>query len=356
MRKPTAQTLSTPNTKEKAPAANSPGSNQPGKGTARKPRAFTAEIATPDTPQSENWLEIQTSQIDPQMLNKKRPNWFLRLALATGALLVSLSVALMADRLIADLFARYDWLGWMGLALLGLFVVAMLVLVIREFLALKSLKNLDNLRQQTADALQADTPQRARTILIKLHQLYQTRPDLASARQQLEADLRDELDGSPMLHAAERRLMSPLDIKAKEMTAATARRVAIVTAISPRAIVDIAFVAYESLKLARNIATLYGARPGFFGSWRLAGEILAHLAITGGVALGDSVVQQLLGHGLAAKVSARLGEGLVNGLMSVRVGIAAMRVTRPMPFDRLKQPKVMDFMSDLAKITKSESD
>ncbi|VAW24215.1 hypothetical protein MNBD_ALPHA11-1330, partial [hydrothermal vent metagenome] len=66
--------------------------------------------------------------------------------------------------------------------------------------------------------------------------------------------------------------------------------------------------------------------------------------------LGDSVIQQMLGHGLAAKLSARLGEGLVNGLMSVRVGIAAIKTTRPLPFDQLKQPKVMDFMGDLAKI------
>jgi putative membrane protein len=109
------------------------------------------------------------------------------------------------------------------------------------------------------------------------------------------------------------------------------------------------------MRLARAIATLYGVRPGLFGSWRLFGAILSSLAVTGGVALGDSVIQQLLGQGLAARLSARLGEGLVNGLMTVRVGIAAMRVTRPLPFSALKQPMVMDFASDLAKIEKDTS-
>jgi putative membrane protein len=61
-------------------------------------------------------------------------------------------------------------------------------------------------------------------------------------------------------------------------------------------------------------------------------------------------VEQLLGQGLEAKLSARLGEGVVNGLMTVRVGIAAMRVVRPLPFSAVKQPMVKDFIADLGKV------
>ena len=42
---------------------------------------------------------------------------------------------------------------------------------------------------------------------------------------------------------------------------------------------------------------------------------VSHLALTGGMAAGDSLIQQVLGHGLAAKLSARLGEGVLNGLL-----------------------------------------
>ena len=61
-------------------------------------------------------------------------------------------------------------------------------------------------------------------------------------------------------------------------------------------------------------------------------------AITGGMAVGDSIVQQLVGHGLAARLSARLGEGLLNGMLTARVGISAMAVCRPMPFAISKPP------------------
>ncbi|MGO8315977.1 DUF697 domain-containing protein, partial [Rhizobium ruizarguesonis] len=57
-----------------------------------------------------------------------------------------------------------------------------------------------------------------------------------------------------------------------------------------------------------------------------------HLAVTGSIAVGDSLVKQVLGHGLASKLSARLGEGVINGLMTARIGIAAMDLCRPLAF------------------------
>ncbi len=305
----------------------------------------------------ENWLKDETSneichEGETNRLPKKPSpaGWITKSSLAAAAILISLGLSLMAERLLRDLFARYEWLGWIGTGALAVLVFGIVILAVREFFALRSLKNLDDLRRAASRVLVSDLAKPARAVIARLNSLYGTRIDLARANKQLANDLEGLLDGSDMIATAEQHLMSPLDARARALTATAARRVAIVTAISPRAIVDLAFVTYESIKLARAIANLYGARPGFLGSWKLAGEILSHLAVTGGVALGDSIIQQMLGHGLAAKLSARLGEGLVNGLMSVRVGIAAIKATRPLPFDRLEQPKVMDFIGDLAKV------
>ena len=38
---------------------------------------------------------------------------------------------------------------------------------------------------------------------------------------------------------------------------------------------------------------------------RLMRHVIAHLAVTGGMAASDSLIQQVLGHGVAAKLSAR---------------------------------------------------
>jgi putative membrane protein len=54
----------------------------------------------------------------------------------------------------------------------------------------------------------------------------------------------------------------------------------------------------------------------------------------------------MLGHGIAAKLSARLGEGLLNGLLTARLGLAAIDVIRPLPFAVLSRPTLADLMSD----------
>ena len=70
-------------------------------------------------------------------------------------------------------------------------------------------------------------------------------------------------------------------------------------------------------------------------------------AITGGMAASDSLVQQVLGHGIAAKLSQRLGEGVLNGLLTARLGLAAIDVTRPLPFTALPRPVLGDLAKDL---------
>ena len=115
-----------------------------------------------------------------------------------------------------------------------------------------------------------------------------------------------------------------------------------VTAISPRAILDMIFVVAQIVCLIRRIAEIYGGRPGLLGFFKLARSVGAHIAITGGMAVGDSLLQQVVGHGIASKISARLGEGVLNGLLTARVGLSALAVCRPAPFGVQKPPGVSD--------------
>ena len=108
-----------------------------------------------------------------------------------------------------------------------------------------------------------------------------------------------------------------------------------------------AFVLYSAMRLMRCIAALYGGRPGTLGFLRLAGNVLSHLTLTSGIAMGDSLLQQVMGLGLAARVSAKLGEGVVNGLLTARVGLSAIAVCRPLPFTVLDPPVLGDVASSL---------
>jgi putative membrane protein len=332
----------------KAPIARPVSETKETESAIRAPRAFApTEVAVVEASFD---AEPDESLVAPP---PKKMGWIGKLAWTAGGILVSAGLALAADRLIRDLFARYELLGYLGLVALAAFVVAVVILIGREILALRRLRVLDALRGEAETAHRENDMHKAKRVVESLEAIYAERADLARSRKNVTDNLPHLFDGSETIALAERSLMAPLDARAKALTASSARRVALVTAVSPRALVDIAFVIYESVRLAGAIARLYGARPGFFGSWRLTGAVLAHLAVTGGLVLTDGVVEQLVGQGLAAKLSARLGEGVVNGLMTVRVGIAAMRVVRPLPFVTQKQPVVRDFIPELVNVTQN---
>jgi putative membrane protein len=58
------------------------------------------------------------------------------------------------------------------------------------------------------------------------------------------------------------------------------------------------------------------------------------------VAVGDDMIGSVLGGNVLARLSRRFGEGVVNGALTARVGVAAMEVCRPMPFTKSRRPKV----------------
>lgn len=246
--------------------------------------------------------------------------------------LVSLAATLWVTGLVEDAFARSRVLGIIGLALASFAVIALLVIVVRESLAVGRQRHIVRLHADIARAYAADDGAAARHLLADLATIYRARPDTAAARGDLFG-LREEIvDGRDLIEIAERSLMAPLDARARGAVAGAAKRVSAVTALAPRAIVDVGFVLFQAVRLIRTIAEIYGGRPGLLGFVKLARAVTAHLAITGGMAAGDTIVSQLVGHGIAAKLSARLGEGVLNGLLTARIGLSAMAVCRPMPF------------------------
>lgn len=309
------------------------------------PLAFAAHQATN--------ISTELDPIEEHATVPKRSFWP-RLFWGSLSLLVSLGIGLALERLVRDLFSAYPALGYVGLGLVGLMVLALLGVIIREFLGLRRLKTLAKLKHEAAAAHANKNLPDAQKATQHLRAIYEGNPAMARQVAEFDRHAKDILDGDKMLEFAERTLLTPLDEKAKTIIANSAQRISLVTAVSPRAVFDIMFVLYEAARLTRRIAQLYGARPSFFGFIEMSKSIMAHLALTGGIALGDSVVQQLLGHGLAARLSAKLGEGVINGLMTVRVGIAAIAVIRPLPYLLKKGPTVGDFLPALTQLAKDQ--
>ncbi len=284
---------------------------------------------------------------DPVLAGRRGLSRWARLFWSAFIGLLGMAVGLWFWRLIDDLFRTSVYAGWVGLALLALAGLALVVLAAREVRGLLRLEAVTELREAAEKAAAADDGAAAKAVVARLIALQAKDPGTAAARERMESVMGDIVDGRGLLTLAERSLMHPRDELAKAAIAAAAKRVSVVTAISPRALVDILFVAAQSVMLTRRIADIYGARPGTLGFLRLSRRILGHLAITGGVAISDSVLSQLVGHGLAARLSAKLGEGVLNGLLSARVGLAAIAACRPLPFLAGEEPKLQDVAGEI---------
>jgi len=343
---------------------SSPASGKP----PRKPAAFRLDDQNvrltdelPQTPASHEVLVTEHHPSDQEgspalSVKDHKPRFGVGKLLAIGlGGLVSLSLGLAIDSLIRDLFARTDWLGWLGVGLTALVVVGLVSLVLRETLALMRLGKIDGLRDQLADAARTDDAKTARTGLNDLIGLYKDRPETAQGRQALAGHMREVIDGKDLVILAERDLLAPFDREARRIVLNSAKRVSLVTAVSPRALIDLLTVLFENLRIIRKLSRLYGGRPGTLGFLRLTKHVATHLAVTGGMAAGDSLTHDVLGHSLASRLSARLGEGVINGLLTARIGIAAISVCRPVPFTETSGPRVKDFMGEILKSADQET-
>jgi putative membrane protein len=319
---------------------------------APKPRAPRGGVRV--LPEPENFDLPATIEVVPTPRRRRFP-WSAAFWTGLGGL-VFLGAGLAITNLIEDLYARAPWLGNFAGALAAIAGLAFTIICAREIYALVRLASLEKLRERAEATLVDDDRDAARAIVRELNAKLAATPQLARGRNELTAHLTEIIDGRDLLHIAERNLMAPLDRQASQLVARTATRVSIVTAVSPRAAIDLAFVLFAALGMIRRLAALYGGRPGLLGMIRLVRHIIAHLTVTGSLAVGDGLIQQVLGHGVAAKLSARLGEGVLNGLLTARLGLAAIEVARPLPFAALPKPALSDIAGNLLRQSGQDKD
>lgn len=261
--------------------------------------------------------------------------WFLRVLLAA----IVFAAGLWAWDTVEGLIARSRVLGGVALGLGAALALLSLAILVREWAALARLGRLDGLRNRAVAAREAGDLAAARKVLADLCRLYRERPETDWARARLAEREAEILDADALLVMAEAELLRPIDAAAEAEVAAAARQVAAVTAFVPLALADILVALLANLRMIRRIAGLYGGRGGVIGGWRLTRAVMTHLVATGAVAVGDDLIEPLLGGGLATRLSRRFGEGVINGALTARVGVAAIEVCRPLPFAARSRPR-----------------
>ena len=322
----------------------------------RQPQVFRIASEPTTTKKSAPKIEFAAPEERPLAIaapmaqaNARRPRLRWGYLLITSLLaLISLWFALSLSKLILDLFTWSLTWGWLSVALASLAGVALAVLALREIIGLFRLRKVERLQINTAKAINQNDRKAATAAHAELVSLYASRPDLSWAFAQWRTHDQDIIDPPAAMRLAERLLLEPLDEVAHRVIAKRARRVTLLTTITPTATLDIILVGSQNLMMIRELAEVYGGRPSFLATLRLARMAATHLAVTASLALSDNLLHLFVGKGLLGRLSARFGEGAINGILTARIGLAACDVLRPIARTDSKRETLASLIKELA--------
>lgn len=256
-----------------------------------------------------------------------------------GSMLVSAAVALAIlaagvwfSRFVSVVVARDDWLGWVAKGLAVVIGIAVVALVLREIIGYLRLARLGRIRRLADQAVAEEDITRERRAVESLKHLAGARAETKWALSRFRESERHQTQQGELLRLADTVLMAPSDRAARRVVYESARRVAVLTAVVPIAIITVLFVLFENIRMVRRLAAAYGGRPGFLGGVRLFWRVIAYVAASGAIALTDDLFGQFLGQDIVRRLSRRLGEGAFNGALTARLGVAAIEVCRPLPY------------------------
>ena len=129
-----------------------------------------------------------------------------------------------------------------------------------------------------------------------------------------------------------RQVFAAVDQVAFDTVKRHSQQAALLAMLSRMPLIDFLIALWRSLALVRQIARTYGGRPGTAGLWRLWRGVLRNVVYAPVGEVAADTLGQILGGGVAAKLSTQAAHGLGMGLLIGRLGHEAIRACRPLPF------------------------
>ncbi|WP_116473508.1 YcjF family protein [Zobellella maritima] len=257
--------------------------------------------------------------------------WWSGFGLTLGLLVLHSAIGLWQT------WQQNQWLGAAWSLALGLLAMAALGSVVRELRLLRRLARVSRHRARAEQLLQQQGSGRARTFCEQLAR--ETGLNNTDAYQGWQAGLTEHELDVEVLTLYSRQVLSVQDRQARSRVLKWSGEAAVMVAASPLAVVDMLLVLWRNLKMIEDITHCYGIRLGYWSRLRLIRQVLHHMLYVGVSEAAVDMGMDLLGLELAGRLSARAGQGVGAGLLTARLGLQAMDLCRPIPWqgDEKKQ-------------------
>lgn len=312
----------------------------------RPPREFAAQhdnFVVVD-PEREAEEEGAGEQAVEAALRPKRSLW--RKMVMTGLGLFGVSVVAQGGQWMHQAWVTQDWIALGGGAAGALIVAAGAGSLISEWRRLYRLRERAEERDEARELLASHGIGKGRAFCEKLAS--QAGLDAGHpALQRWQASLHETHNDREIVALYAQLVQPVLDRQARREISRYAAESTLMIAVSPLALVDMAFIAWRNLRLVNRIAALYGIDLGYFSRIRLFRLVLLNIAFAGASELVREVGMDWMSQDIAARLSARAAQGIGAGLLTARLGIKAMELCRPLPWLEGEKPRLGDFRRDL---------
>jgi putative membrane protein len=277
-------------------------------------------------------------------LKPKRSLW--RKLVGAGLALFGISVVAQGIQWTHDAWLTRDWFALGSGVAGGLIVIAGVGALTSEWRRLYKLRQRAEERDIGRELLHSHGIGKGRAFCENLAQqaeLDQAHPAL----QRWHAALHETHNDGEIVRLYAQLVQPVLDRQARREISRHAAESTLMIAVSPLALVDMAFIAWRNLRLVNRIAAIYGIELGYFSGIRLLRLVLLNMAFAGASELVREVGMDWMSQDLAARLSTRAAQGIGAGLLTARLGIKAMELCRPLPWLEQDKPRLGDFRREL---------
>ncbi|MBG2913007.1 TIGR01620 family protein [Proteus cibarius] len=298
----------------------------------------------PIDPQLDEENEGQLEGDVQSILKPKKSVWKRLLTIASTIL--GISVIAQTGQWIYDSWINSDWIALGAASAGGLIVVAGIGSVITEWRRIYRLRQRADERDKAKELLYSHAMGNGRPFCEKLAK----QAGISSQHPALirwQSALHDTHNDKEVLELYSQLVQPILDKQARAEISRSAAESTLMIAVSPLAMVDMAFIGWRNIRLINRIAEIYGIELGYYSRLKLFRLVLVNIAFAGATELVREVGMDWLSQDLAARLSTRAAQGIGAGLLTARLGIKAMELCRPLPWIDDNKPKLGDFRKEL---------
>jgi len=298
---------------------------------------------------NEDWSPIDEklafNDITPE--EKRKPKWLWRLFFIALTCLVGIE---LVDFFVTGFTESPITTSLFAIVFVCVGVISGSVLF-REIVGLKQLKKRDGLRTEVIAVIDQTSDKNAMTLC---DQITDSLPcDLtAEIETTWKSSQNADLTNPEIMQIYSRVVLSEVDKKALAEVAKFSSESVVLVALSPAAFLDMLIMLWRNLTLIDKVAGLYGLKLGYWSRISLLKQVIVNIVYAGASEVLVDVSTDMIGADILGKLSGRLAQGLGAGMLTARLGIKAIHLCRPMPFDE-NAPRIAHVRKEIVKQLKA---